>query len=309
MTQYVVYTVDEDYWMPLYVSMYSLLDNNPDQSFRIFVLYAERDRTFFECVEHLDTIHDDVRVEGLEVDSTAFCSAPTPHWFTEATLFRLWMGSLLPVDADTVLYLDCDTIVDGSIAGLIATDLDGSVAAATPEYKLRSFELGFPVDDLFYNAGVMLVDLAAWEEHDVEDRALAQYETGPDVDFPVQEVLNPILNEDDGWTPLPPKYNAMTNWVEVLETETDERPVIVHYTGRAKPWHYSTIRLHKGLWWDYLERTPYRDYRPPDRTVGNQLIKTRRLLASRVVETVADRLESYPRLYEAAATVYRLFAG
>jgi lipopolysaccharide biosynthesis glycosyltransferase len=307
--QYVVYAVDEDYWMPLYVSIHSLLSNNRDLSFEIFVLCRERDERFFDTVRQFDAVHDDVSIHGIRIDDESFGSLPTPNWFTEATLYRFRIGEVLPLDDENVLYLDCDTIVDGSLRELFATDVDDSVAAATPEYKLRSFEFGCPVDDLFFNAGVMYINLGLWKEYGVESEVLERIERRGIDEFPVQEVLNPVLNEQDLWTPLHPKYNAMTNWADVLETETDESPVIIHYTGNDKPWEYSTDRLHTDLWWEYLERTPYRGYQPPDKTIANRLLKARKTAGKRSKEFVSKQLDEYPWLYRQVATIYRLIRG
>jgi len=309
MTRYVVYTVDEDYWMPLYVSLYSLLCNNRDLSFEVFVLYDERDDAFFNNVDRLEASHGDVSVEGIRVGTETVRDAPTPHWFTEANLYRFLIGTTLPLEGEDVLYLDCDTVVDGSLEGLFETDLEGSVAAATPEYKLRSFEMGLPIDALFYNAGVMYIDLGLWTDHEVGSRAMDRITARDDADFPVQEVLNPILNDRDLWTPLHPKYNAMTNWAEVLERETGDNPVVVHYTGTGKPWLYTTERLHTDLWWEYLDGTPYRDYRPPDRTVSNWLAKGGRTIASRSKTSVSAALERYSPLHETVSDAYKLLFG
>jgi len=306
---HVVYAVDEDYWMPLYVSIHSLLANNRDLSLRVFVLYAERDETFFDNVEYLEAVHDDCSVESIRVGREHFQDAPTPHWFTEANLYRFLIGSVLPLEDENVLYLDCDTVVDGSLAELFAMDIDDVVAAATPEYKLRSFELGFPLDSLFHNAGVMYINLDQWRAHEVGPTVLDRIDGRRDVTFPVQEVLNPVLDERDLWRALHPKYNAMTNWAGVLERETDVEPVVVHYTGRSKPWQYTTDRLHTDLWWEYLEETPYSGYQPPDRTVTNRLVRARRTAVSRSKAFVSARLEPYPRVYGAVARVYRVLRG
>lgn len=305
----VVYAVDDNYWMPLYVSIHSLVSNNPDTALDIYVLYGEREESFFDNVVNLTAAHDHVSVRGIEVDDGAVGDVPTPHWFTEANLYRFLMGRLLPFADEPILYLDCDTIVVDALDALFATDLDGAVAAAVPEYKLRSFELGFQVDSLFYNAGVMYIDLGAWREHDVESEALACLPEREDVTYPVQEVLNPILNRDDLWKPLHPKFNAMTNWADVLATETDEQPVIVHYTGPEKPWHYRTDRRHTDLWWHYLEQTPYSGYRPPDKTISNRLLEARQRAGRRSKQFVWNRLDGHPRLRRSVATVYELLVG
>ena len=78
-THYVVYAVDDDYWMPLYVSIHSLLVNNQDLSLEIFVLYSDRDGPFFDNVEELVRVHGNVTVTGIEVDDGIFADAPTPQ--------------------------------------------------------------------------------------------------------------------------------------------------------------------------------------------------------------------------------------
>jgi lipopolysaccharide biosynthesis glycosyltransferase len=76
-THYVVYAVDEDYWIPLYVSIHSLVSNNPDTSLGIFVLYAEREESFFDNIADLTAEYDDVTVTGIEVDKEAVGEVPT----------------------------------------------------------------------------------------------------------------------------------------------------------------------------------------------------------------------------------------
>jgi len=155
----------------------------------------------------------------------------------------------------------------------------------------------------------MYIDLDRWVEVGVGEAVEARWRERSEVDFPVQEVLNPILSEVDGWTPIHPRYNAMTNWASVLAEEPDEDPVVVHYTGADKPWEYTTDRVHDDLWWTYLAQTPYSDYRPPDLTLLNRAVKVRQTVGRRTKGAVAERLEAYPELYDLVARVYRLVAG
>lgn len=305
MSHHVVYAVDEDYWMPLYVSIHSLLSNNRDLTFDIHVFYDERDETFFERVEALDRVHRNFSIEGVQMDEP-FEDGPTPHWFTEAVFYRFQIGTTLESTAENVLYLDCDTIVDGSLTELFAMDLHGRVVAATPEYKLRSFELGLPLDALFYNAGVMYINVDQWQQYGVMRKMRERLEADGDVDFPVQEHLNPILHADDMWEPLHPKYNAMTNWASILQNEKDEQPIIIHYTGRSKPWQYTTERPYGDRWWEYLAETPYRNYECPDKTVVTRFAMASNRLGSRAKRTIARMLNPFPRLKRSVANVAKL---
>jgi len=100
-THHVAYAVDEDYWLPLYVSIQSLLANNRDLSLHVHVLHADRDETFFENLPRLDAVHDDAIVESVSVDGGALATAPTPHWFTRANVYRFLLPEVLPENRST----------------------------------------------------------------------------------------------------------------------------------------------------------------------------------------------------------------
>lgn len=263
MKKSIVYATDENYWMPLYVSLYSLLDNNSQSAFDIYILSKERDTEFFEHTNYLNAVHDDFTIEFVEVDESDFASAPNHEWFNEGIYYRLRMDSLVPTDGN-VLYLDCDTLVTGSVEGLFETDLSGFIAAATPEMINKAFWIGLPVDAHFYNTGVMYIDLSSWRAHNIETRAVEYIENHGELRLPVQEILNSLLHTDDAWTGLNPKYNSMVgswlasdvaaNWNRAVD------PRIIHYFGGAKPWEHKSMNRYKKMWLHYLGLTPYRDY-------------------------------------------------
>jgi lipopolysaccharide biosynthesis glycosyltransferase len=301
MTDYVVYATDENYWTPLYVSLHSLLANNRDRTLEIFVLSKQRNEEFFDNVAALEDIHGDFSIQFVRVDDSDFAGAPQPQWLSEGIYYRLLIQTLLPLEDERVLYIDCDTIVDGSLTGLFETDLGDGIAAATPEMKNKSFRMGLPVDARFYNTGVMYIDLGNWRAHDVQDRALDYIRENPDMKLPLQEILNVLLYESDGWVTAGPEYNTMGRWAEVVQAyRPDVDPIVVHYTGRAKPWLYRTIRPYKELWWDYLAETPYRDYQSTDRSVSAVIGKG----LERAKRAADSGLESYPRLHGAVSKVY-----
>jgi lipopolysaccharide biosynthesis glycosyltransferase len=49
------------------------------------------------------------------------------------------------------------------------------------------------------------------------------------------------------------------------------QPRIVHYTGAKKPWRYIYHVPFEREYFRYLRRTPWRAYRPPDRTLRTVL--------------------------------------
>lgn len=40
--------------------------------------------------------------------------------------------------------------------------------------------------------------------------------------------------------------------------EARTNPVIIHYTGGSKPWHFRNAHPYKSLYWKYLKMTPWK---------------------------------------------------
>ena len=63
------------------------------------------------------------------------------------------------------MYLDCDTIVCGSIEPLYETELGECLAGMVMEptvYQEMKETIGMKPEDAYFNSGVILMDLARW---------------------------------------------------------------------------------------------------------------------------------------------------
>lgn len=74
---------------------------------------------------------------------------------------RLFAGELLPEYVDKVLYIDCDTIVNGKIDELDKIDISNKIFYGVKDciggvYKKN---IGLEKNDIYINAGVLLVNL------------------------------------------------------------------------------------------------------------------------------------------------------
>jgi lipopolysaccharide biosynthesis glycosyltransferase len=264
-TQHVLYATDENYWMPLYVSLFSLLEHNPDVPFHIWILAEAPDDAFVEHAAALDTGLRRLEVTILPVDGALFRDAPLIDWyFTSAVYFRLVMGRLMPDHIDRILYLDADTLVRRSLEELFSTDVDGHVLAAVPELdRAHPARVSLPPGAGYFNSGVLRVNLAEWRRAHVEDaclRYIEQHRDDPDrIMMPDQDALNVVLT--GRWRELGAEYN----YVEWQRPDFTIEPRIVHFAGGVKPWHYSGRPRYKDEYLRVLKRTPYADYQPPDR--------------------------------------------
>ncbi len=202
---------------------------------------------------------------------------PIPEVLSADAYLRLWADELFE-GRSRVIYIDPDTVAVGSIEPLWQTDLRGNTIGAVPiPNSSRPREHGMPAGSLFFNSGMMVMDLKAWTAKDYRQRCIdylrAHPERAIDAD---QDILNLVLIGD--WLPLDYKWNVINPFfrpVHDLGLSEAERQwicdeaVIIHYNGGAKPWVYLDNHPRQQAYFDNLARTDWRDYRPSDRTPLN----------------------------------------
>lgn len=244
----IVLSADESYARYGAVVMASVIANAADPGrIRFFML------TPGMCEETKNSLHAFVEDAGvvigiIDVDAQELQGLKVGRFGT-AALLRLLMHCYLPNDCERVIYLDCDVIVRSDLSDLWAMPLNGNVAAAANDLYKPSISMARNLPDDYFNSGVMLVDLAAWRDKCVGERALAYLEEdGYDSRYPDQDALNQVLAGD--WYRLAPEWNFQPTAYAAVEKryphllphlaslETAIRhPRIVHFIGAVKPWH------------------------------------------------------------------------
>lgn len=278
--QSVIYSTDENFWEHIYVAMYSLLVNNGDIPFHIWISSETPNERFFRHAMELREVHGDVEVTWLPIDGSDVADAPVGTYFTTATYYRLLIARLLPETVSRVLYLDGDTIVRGSIRELLALDLNDCVLAATPEYVHReswrlphAVRLGFPAGTPYFNAGVMLINLDLWRSLGVESRALEFIQhnsSNPSMlEYVDQDVLNSVLARR--WRCVGPHFNYVEYTIDSQRLDDFDPesqpggavpaagPAIVHYAVTPRPWQGGCPHPYALDYWRYRMQTPYAD--------------------------------------------------
>lgn len=158
-------------------------------------------------------------------------TGPTPSYA------RIVLDHAVPADVDRVVYLDADTLVNASLRDLFDTDLRGRTIGAAPDAltsPMATERAGWGIPDwearaipagmMYFNAGVMVVDLAAWRATGVEQQILQTLRDGPPSADWDQGLLNRVLWRD--WWPLDPRWNGR-----------DLTDHIAHFKGPSKPWN------------------------------------------------------------------------
>jgi lipopolysaccharide biosynthesis glycosyltransferase len=226
-----------------------------------------------------------------------------------ATYFRILVAELLPAHLPRALYLDADVLVTADLTRLWAAPQQGLPvlavrdAGAPTVSSLRGLlnfrELGLAPGLGYFNAGVLLLDLALWRAEGLSAQVLRYLETHPHaIRWWDQDAMNAVLA--GRWGELDPRWNQIPQVWERVAPDTAafsqaqrelaiRDPWIVHFSTFSKPWHWGCNHPARERFFEVLDRTAWAGWRPRkafgDTPLARQCLRiargVRRLAASR----------------------------
>lgn len=257
----VVYSSDRNYATLTAISAVSLLKHNPGA--RIVLLGCNLEVEAQNIVRGRVESHGgeflylDVSSEIARLSEKGYCG-----YTSYATYARVFIPSLMNTD-ERIVYLDGDTLVNGSLMEMLEVPLGGKALAFCVDCVPCSFKryLNIPSEQPYYNAGVMLLDPKAWRERHLTERFLDELEHshGPVV-LGDQDVYPRAFPEEIAL--LHPKWNFISHFflfsyagicrvvggrANVLFSESDyieahNDPRVYHFLGHTlgRPWYTSS---------------------------------------------------------------------
>lgn len=266
----IVFATDGGYLQHLAVALASLLENNSGMN--VYVINNDISSTDWKRLEKLFVGTDSYLIDA-KIDDRQIENLITRSYFTKATYYRLFIPDI--VKGDRALYLDVDIVINGCIDDLYNTELSNTFLAAVDDLYIQNFYyLEMEHSAKYFNSGVMLINLEYWRAYNVKEKVIEFIRRKPEViSFMDQDGLNSVINGN--WLELHPQYNMHTGLlnkecaVDLQIKEAIDNPVIIHYTGSSKPWHFRNNHPYKHLYWKYLRKTPYKYFIPDDLNMIN----------------------------------------
>lgn len=280
---HIVCTTDTNYVMPTGVMIKSLSVNNSEEQI-IFHIVIDGSVTLEQRKELEEVICENARHSLFFhfIDDSLFDGFPqlgtsNPKLFiTKATYYRLLFAEILPDDIDKVIYLDCDMIIMGPLLELWNIDVSHYALAAVTDMSesKHNFErLGYNKELGYFNAGLLLINLAYWREINAKSLFLDLIKRSPErIKFHDQDVLNICFKNNKKMLPF--RWNFQDGFIykpELMEMDENryhqqledarKNPVIIHYTSMAKPWHVECQNPYKKEFFKYMKQTRWRTYR------------------------------------------------
>lgn len=254
----VFYACDEPFIPYTVVSLYSMIRHASRQyRYRIIILHSGISRESQQTVLALADEHFSVSFEDVSAYlQTVSEQLPIRDYYSKTTYYRLFIADMFP-EYEKAIYLDSDTVVQGDISELYATELgDAYVGACHEQAMVQVDAYGTYAERVvgvsrhnFFNAGVLLLNGRAWRQHEVLKKFVQQLQIYHFAVTQDEDYLNLICKDHVHW--LDQRWNT-----EIFGSIAYpiEEARILHYIMVSKPWHYADCR-HGDIFWRYAEQT------------------------------------------------------
>lgn len=291
---HVAFCVNDGYAQYIMVTIKGLLENNSNPIV-IHVLsdyISERNVTRlkdlvspYTFAELKFIIVDDSKLRGLKDTWTIY------------TWYRVLLPEILDKDVHRVLYLDADVLVAGNIGELFRLDMTGKAIAGTIDFQSKDISTykrcGYEPEKEYVCAGIMLMNLDYWREHDIANQVVRWGRDNNDrIQFPDQDSINYICRNAKILLPL--KYDIVDGffhddyYYQHYPRELREcvdAPVIIHYAGQA-PW---VVELSNHLLQDEWEKYNRELKEPVNKIYQSKGILKIKVILYRLFHTKTDK--------------------
>ena len=168
----VAYSASDLYSELAATSIASLLENNKDvDEINIFIIDIEISEKHKQDLLDLAASYGRYLkfLEDLKVEDIVHTKINVGCWHI-STFSRLFLLHVLPETIDKVIYIDCDMIIRHSLKTLWETEMEGAWCMSADDCRGRMYrkDIGIPDESIYTNNGLMVIDLAAWRDNDVE---------------------------------------------------------------------------------------------------------------------------------------------
>lgn len=284
----IFFAVDHTFIQHLCVSLVSIIKNaSNDDDLYFYILTTD---IMQNDINRINKLKDKkiFNIEFINVDNSQFINFSSPSYInSSSTFFRYIIPSIKP-KLKKALYLDCDIVVKSSLAELFSTDLGDNYIAGVedchPACTTAKLNPLFCLKDPYLNAGVLLFNCQKMREDNIEQKCfdLTQKLNTKTYLGADQDVLNILCAHKK--LVLPPKFNLLSAFFEdyIISEYTNEAienakssPVIIHYSGKAKPWLLTDFPLRTNHWeyFRYLRQTPFYD----EKTLYRLVVKNKKI--------------------------------
>jgi len=236
----ICYITDNNYCNQTYTSIFSLKQN---------IIYKHKYNIYIICenvkknnVIYLNSLsNNNFKIHIIEVNNNIFdVNDDSCGRIPSCALYRFMIDKLIPIECDSILYLDSDTIIIKDISLVFNTDIVGKYAAVVKD-KINY--------NGYFNSGVMLFNLKKMRNNLNLFNDLIRIKKENDFTMIDQDVMNIYFKNKVSYINY--GYNFLINiygntslekMKKIYKENIVEKNIkIIHYAGSKKPWNDNYI--------------------------------------------------------------------
>ena len=267
---HIVFTPDRRFLPGLHVTAFSILNSfkgvGQPVHFHIFSnSLTGSDLALLKTT--LQSVNRPFVLELQKINADVFANFPAMLG-SLAIYYRLIVPEL--VDLDRFIYVDVDVLCDVDLGELAQLDMGHAPAGLVPEAPLAeavdrfvALQLGNSPVEPYFNAGVILVNVAEWRRQKVAENTLKYIATYRPA-FHDQTALNYVLHHKA--FSLDARFNCIANMRKnwpVLRRPFGQINRLIHFLDYPKPWDFLGELVHPQhrLWRSVLNQTAMKGFR------------------------------------------------
>lgn len=163
------FAIDQQHTKPLWITLFSILENT-ECTLNVFIFNNGLEEDIYISVirEQLCKRGGVLTLLDPIADHNTHLPEKTPHK-TKVARLKFDLGI---IDKPRILYLDTDLLVRGDIEKLFNLEMSGHILAAAPDINNKVFNknLGLVNKHIYFNSGVLLVDLNLWRNSNISEK-------------------------------------------------------------------------------------------------------------------------------------------
>lgn len=212
-----------------------------------------------------------IEITRYEISADRLAGLPVVNQHINVSSYlRLLIPEIFP-QVDKLVYMDSDMLCTGPLSEAYEVELGDHLVAAVKDPSAGGAkslfaefrETGVPAED-YINAGFLVMNVALWRAEGIHLRCMELIAAG-NLLFEDQSAINIVCKGRK--LLVHEKFNFLRRSRQGLDDPQLNRPCVIHYTGKIKPWADATL-IGGGIWLAYAER--FKALLPPFAPITSQ---------------------------------------
>lgn len=260
MERHISFCCDDNYVIPACIMLESLMRNNEGVH---FIAHTFTDDLSEDSIRKFDRLlHDrgcELVLHDLPENSRDLISkAPTLAHISIATYYRLFLPYVVDESVKTILYLDCDILIRGSVEELFRTGDPNTLIVGVSDINEEDHANRIGVDK-YVNTGVLTMDLPGIRKMYTVDSMLTEISNimgqPENIVLGDQDIINLLFEGHIEEVPIYYNFQLLIHKAYCIKNPALMKKIIIaHFITGDKPWNNDYLIIFAREYYSYLRK-------------------------------------------------------